>query len=110
MTKIDELLTVLDMPEEEQWDWLLNRADEFWPNEDAFYGERERYIADLAFRLRDEVMGEAFGDFGEEVFLEGLDKVQLYIKDKKPATAVFGLFAQPIHWIIAALIAEENQK
>ncbi len=93
MTKeIKDLLAVLDMPEDEHARWCSSNVD------CVFYG----CLADLAFRLRDEVFPTEFH--------AGVYEVQQY-ETKDYAPALWGeCFAQPIHWIIAALIAKSLAK
>ena len=105
MSKIDELLSVLGMTEEEQWDWLVdNPESEFWPDA-IFYGERERYIADLAFRLRDEVIKTNIHKYIKAKLI-----ITEYMSKIKKKTWLYSTEAQPIHWIIAALIAKEQSE
>jgi hypothetical protein len=90
----DELLKYLDMNEDERVDWLWNR-DILKPNES---------LADLAFRLRDEVVKESHRAFHDAVY-----EVMEYCGDDSWASAYWGMaLAKPIHWIIAALIAKEK--
>lgn len=127
--KIDELLAVLDLTEEEQWKWATARANEFWPDEDIFYGYPEKYFADLAFRLRDEVVGRKYNigvvpDFrGTNTFPECPDSLFRWYEAQQEidnhlktwrwpgkADAWWHEQSQPIHWIIAALMAKELEK
>lgn len=93
--KIEGLLAVLDMPEVEQVQFLVDYLESsidqsYLPNQ----------LADLAFRLRDEVGSNT-------LFLNSLQKVAWYVKAKAPP-ALWGVsYAQPIHWIISSLIAKE---
>jgi len=94
MSKIDEILKVLDMKsEKEQEDWLWDRK----------LIHEDESLASLAFRLRDEAEPHEFD--------LGLYEVYLYLKI---ADVAFGFWARayckPIHWIIAALIAKELAK
>ena len=89
---IDELLAVLDMPEEEQEEWC---RDKTMP-----YRWRES-LADLAFRLRD----EAVVNQGEVAWHRAVVKVCDYMGKR---IVWFKGYAQPIHWVIAALIAKEK--
>jgi len=101
MSKIDELLAVLDMPEDEQIIWCAKNAG---------YDLLDSTLADLAFRLRDEVKKQGLN-------LQYYNAAQWVMykatgshnhgdyKDKW-----FSYNAQPIHWIIAALIAKELAK
>ena len=100
-TKIDELLAVLDMPEEEQHRWLLDNLEE--PT--LSYFALGNSLADLAFWLRDEA-----NKLSDDAWSEGL--VQVYTKcadkivDAADCLSWFVNNAQPIHFIIAALIAK----
>lgn len=99
MDKIKELLAVLDLPEEEQ----LKGLKPFIPRGDwaAVYWNYHFSLADLAFRLRDEA--------DRTNFHNGIYEVQKYLKKEDWATAYWGeIFAKPIHWIIAALIAKAS--
>lgn len=93
MTK-DELLAVLDMSEDEQWEWCVKNVKE------KTIGES---LADLAFRLRDEVVAEC----GDIVWHKAVVKICDYMR---MGTAWFKNYAKPIHWIIAALIAKQKDK
>ena len=97
-----ELLAVLDMSEDEQFKWLM---DNDIVTSEYVKCSRHLILADLAFRLRDEVNN---GKMHEAMYL-----VQQNVKDAPDvldyATAFWGLYhAKPIHWIIAALIAKEK--
>lgn len=114
-----ELLAVLDMTEDEQIDFLFDRGhidnddyEHMAGNEPSKWRAdiRHRVLADLAFRLRDEVVGhtpysnryfynEAFDMVykrAEENREEGTDKANWALD-----------FARPIHWVVASLIAKE---
>lgn len=58
--KIKDLLKVLDMPEDEQWEWVIagEKVIKYFPDDDIFIGDPQKYLADLAFRLRDEAISE----------------------------------------------------
>lgn len=98
--KIDKLLAVLDMTEDEQEEWCRDKAMPFrWRDS----------LADLAFRLRDEMVKNGYASY----FYDGMTEVlKAYQKnDCVPSMASFLAYhAQPIHWIIAALIAKEMSK
>lgn len=120
MDRIKELLAVLDMEEESKWEWLYKYADEndllgiepwhnfciTWKMSDVVLIKCS--LADLAFRLRDEAVEKhPFGwqpakyKVGEKVWGGYHD----YIRDHG---SVWDEQAQPIHFIIAALIAKEQ--
>lgn len=67
-------------------------------------------LADLAFRLRDEVKGSE----GMNAWVKATKKVFEHINPKANSNyyltaSYFVDNAKPIHWIIAALIAKETQ-
>lgn len=96
--KIKELLAVLDMPEEEQIQFLVDYLES---STDQSYLPDQ--LADLAFRLRDEV--------GNVAFHHCIAKVCKHINPYVMNYAGYGLCTcQPIHWIIAALCAKELAK
>lgn len=123
MSKTEELLAVLDLPKEEQFDWLFKRGivddsiarsqvtDKIVPH----WCDIE--LADLAFRLRDEVVAVD----GNAVKLNlGMWYVYRRVQyqdhrfDYPPcgteqglASGWFAYYAKPIHWILASLIAKE---
>lgn len=115
-TKIDELLAVLDMPKDELDAWLKTTfMVGIARNELPHYmsiSSTSVNLTDLAFRLRDELVlatphseRYAFGNALEIVYeherengTEGTNKAG-WGRD----------FAQPIHWVIASLIAKEFQ-
>lgn len=121
MTKIDELLAVLDMPEREQCKYFYDKIDSRCVDVEnivliegegmclEFAGEvkfNKKEMADLAFRLRDET--------DKHEWETGLFEIYEYLASKQPKKKMlyaFGFwksaFAQPIHWIIASLIAKE---
>lgn len=94
-----ELLKVLDLPEEEQWPWLW--AEGIWT-------KAEESLADLAFRLRD----EAYSYCNSEVWELAVTKVANRAfgdwlgYDLLNVQGTWICLAQPIHWIIAAVIAK----
>ena len=106
--KINELLAVLDMPEAEQAVWCEAKE----------HGNRQmgESLADLAFRLRDEVRKAAWGEQGK-FYTKGI--IQIYAKatnypvdwsENQMYDTWFVHFAQPIHWIVAALKAKKLAK
>ncbi len=98
-----ELLAVLDMSEDEQFKWLM--YNDIVTNE-YVKCSRHLILADLAFRLRDEVCINRFS--------YGISKVQKHIGITEEnleisswECAYWGMIlAKPIHWIIAALMAK----
>lgn len=118
--KIKELLAVLDLPEEEQWDWLYSHREEYgfeldWINravpsayKQVMLATIRRSLADLAFKLRDEAVKENWGSW-----VYCVDTVFAYVKPKgyegKDTNSLVWLATEgkPIHIIIAVLIAKE---
>lgn len=112
MTKTEELLAVLDLPENEQWNWLVKN------NIGGLAVGEVAHLADLAFRLRDEAaidwtnyceaMTTIWAYWCKSTWADrktkGEDKK--HIKYRK----FWMLHSQPIHWIIAALIAKELKR
>jgi 23S rRNA A2030 N6-methylase RlmJ len=108
--RIKELLAVLDMTEKKQISWLKNL---YYKNEESgkydflidFYMDSES-LADLAFRRRDKV---DLVEFERATFrvCKKIKKKEVLSNEKD---GWWILKAQPIHWIIAALIAEELAK
>ena len=111
ISAIEKLLAVLDMTEEEQTSYLIevaeNNLDDEWWNK-YFYGHIS--LADLAFRMRDEANRLKTLKYAQRKVWEKTEyeKAQPF-KPMNPM--VWWLdFSQPIHWIIAALIAKELAK
>jgi hypothetical protein len=99
--KIKELLKILDLPEEEQAKWLRNK---FCKGRYCIYS-----AAQYAFRLRDEIR-----KLDDDVLVASLaliyTKCSDVVDDTNDCLLWFIWNAQPIHWIIAALIAKELAK
>ena len=104
MTK-EQLLKVLDMSEDEQWEQCYRHIPEF--------GQHEYSLADLAFRLRDKYLSI---DYERATWMVCcyVKKMQcIYIncgEEQLHAVVKDGWWiyhSKPIHWIIAALIARE---
>ncbi len=112
---MNDLLKVLDMSEEEQVSWLCNyiyhheKGADYWHN----FLNRHISLADLAFRLRDDLVKQAPYSM-RYAWENALEEVYQYEKElNKEGTdkAGWGLdWSQPIHWIIAALIAKNKNK
>lgn len=117
--KIAEVLAVLDLPEEEQRQWLYNYfVKKYYKTSDwpEWYGycdvlahvpsRRRAILADLAFKMRDEVK-HLF--IRRNLWWAGLERVYLYIEkidfDGFEFRKWFIEDAQPIHWILATIIA-----
>ena len=109
MTEQEKILAVLDMSEEEQKSWCWFNIEN-----EQYYTSRKRDInlADLAFRLRDEV------DFN--IYLEELEVVY-HLWQKRGTideqmennlitfTCWLAIYITPIDRIIAALLAKESK-
>ncbi len=107
---LNDLLKILDTSEDEQWDWVSNQWQEFsidpsWRTKEY----RNMALADLAFRLRDEVCNPKTYTKCCENYHEALEEVYNYrIKDKQCCSlyAWQAYQIRPIDMIIAALIAK----
>jgi len=129
--KIKELLSVLDLPKDEQFHALYRRGliDEadYKAVISTISLTKERPSAkemNEAVEQRDKLIGTVFADLAfrrrDEVSLKdmaaGVYKVAQKLKSSdvqlstEHITTWFGYTAQPIHWIIAALIAKELTK
>lgn len=107
MNKIEELLAVLDLPEDEQINWLYEKELVFKKAEKVYTFKGKASwrccpsLADLAFRLRDEVNKVEFHHC-----------IAIVAKHLSPTVMHYAEYAlctmKPIHWIIAALIAKEK--
>ena len=115
--KIQELLSVLDMTEEEQYEWVSQYCkDNYIDNEITISHpnlgfddyEIECSLADLAFRMRDEADKARLTLARIEVFKA--IKEPVHFEEAKYLEYWWNSYAQPIHWIIAALIAKELEK
>lgn len=115
--KIKEFLAVLDMPESKQAEWLC-KAELIEPGAHACIidsrTEEEKHawiqaiFADLAFRLRDEVLSSENGTIK---WVAGMFDVYMKMTGSKLLNWKWGYVkAEPIHWIIAALIARQERK
>jgi len=106
---IDDILAMLDLGEDKQCSWLRQRG--YGVNCSRCRGatvDNKESFADLAFRLRDEVIAID----GGVLFGRGLSKICRKLYDQKDYTLHEFLSwststAQPIHWIAAALIAKQ---
>lgn len=108
MSKTEELLAVLDLSEDEQFYWIddhITLKEYVCPH----CGEQCASIetpADLAFRLRDKVLGNENGTIK---WVAGMFDVYMKMTGSKLLSWKWGYVkAHPIHWIIAALITEEK--
>jgi len=111
---IEKILAVLDMTEEEQWRWLCSNVIEY-----EYGGEGHHYkgcpihgLATLAFRMRDEWFEQNKKD-GKEFLVDWYSMLRnmLWLKEKNSWPSTYKLQKlQPIHWIVATLIAQEQSK
>lgn len=104
---MNDLLKVLDLTEEEQKDWLWNNK----------LIHEDESLADLAFRLRDEAVKlspvcfqKARAKIYYQVYYYPIGERVLQSKNFLCTAEWWLEEAQPIHWIIAALIAKELSK
>ena len=108
--KIKELLAVLDLPEREQFHKLddLGIIDENHREMIFLFGQNSG-LADLAFRLRDEVRSN--GHFYAGIIYVRRKMTGKEICDCEHCLCFAAIYEfKPIHWIIAALIAKELAK
>ena len=102
--KIEELLKVLDLPEEKQVTWISKTFADSWD----WRNKPSLNVFELAFRLRDEandkMFGRAFGIIAAET--SGRPNAEM-LKNIPQFVLGWVLMSKPIHWIIAALIAKE---
>ena len=115
-----ELLAVLDMDEDFQWNFLITRQDiqEMCQNQLDAWSEskyKRRVLADLAFRLRDEII---VNEQGRMAWFNALFDVNEYVGGSKKYTTPsmpfdedrwLCYYGKPIHFIIAALITKEKK-
>ena len=110
-TNVDKLIRVLDMPDHKQDEWCSNNATRMT------HGENLESLADLAFRLRDDVVKLPEWRKAKELvwihcggratlkLVEGLDGADEAIVLRR--NVFFVNDAEPMQWIIAALIAKQ---
>lgn len=103
MTKIDEYRAVLDIPEESQKIWLV--CKNIIKNSEGDKGQvvLDESLADLAFRMRDEMFLSAKR---KSAWCQGC-RIVIKAVDNSDE---FPVWPQPIHWIVVVLIAEELAK
>jgi hypothetical protein len=116
--KIKELLAVLTMPEKEQAKKLAKLYSQdndgnliFYPVEKI---AQRTFLADLAFRLRDEIWSDypPFTD-KQHCWYNALTEINKKIHTSHwlgGEKSWWMEYAQPIHWIIAALVAKQLAK
>lgn len=110
-----ELLKVLDLPEDKQIDWLIQHNFINYSTHEGLYEDATpikipfQSLADLAFRLRDERV-RATPYSNRYAYDNALELVYRHEREsRKEGTDKAGWgrdWSQPIHWIIAALIAK----
>lgn len=111
--KVNELLAILDMPEDNQkmclaLDGILKTAGD---EKGAAYLTES--LAETAFRMRDEVCGEVVHMFDRLNYEMALRQVYTRVGIKSEGSEFLiwlSCEAKPIHWIIAALIAEVRKE
>ena len=116
--KIKELLAVLDMPKpDEQLYWLKEHREEFGiDNHPASYPLRgfpraaKFFLADLAFRLRDEAVKKSIGFWRDGQLAVFYHVAKQNVWRVSDLDMWFARHTQPIHWIISSLIAKELAK
>ncbi len=96
---MSELLKVLDMSEDEQLLWCAKNAG---------FDMLDATLADFAFRLRDE--WSRFGAFYSAMLdVQEYLKIEKYTSRRAMSYKFWAIQAQPIHWILASLIAKEAE-
>ena len=98
--KIQKLLSVLDMTVYDQNQWLIKNNIRQHSLSDL---KKMKSLADLAFRMRD----EAVGNYGSDIWFDAVNVVCNHYPEMKWSLPTWDIESQPIHWIIAALIAKE---
>jgi len=108
--KVDKLLAVLDLPEEEQIAYLIEDAIIDCQDDLAYEPTPTESLADFSFRLRNEISKNDINF----LWKEGCESVYEYCYKESDEYSSFDAWwlyiSQPIHWIIAALIAKEFAK
>lgn len=107
----DQILKLHTLPEAEQVEWLKKngvlQTAPIWPNrKDSDY--RYETLPELAFRLRDEAVQCSWVDWQYQSAVV-LDGDRGHFKNLY-SPGYFGNHAQPIHWIQAALLTQEERK
>jgi len=101
-----ELLAVLDMSEDEQKQAILDLLDE---ETMEWFVDYDMHLADLAFRLRDEVCKEINGC---EKYHNGLEAIYVHKCIKKQCRSFYAWLTyqlEKIDMVIAALIAKDKE-
>ena len=120
MSKTEKLLAVLDMPENEQWRWVCGQdLWKYFTIHIAGTVENKTFLADLAFRMRDEARETkekwwAYSESCEQVANYRLenqwkDTAEINGKYLTDCFAIWIYLADPIDQIIAALIAKPKE-
>jgi len=99
--KIQEILEVLDLPKEKQWKWCIDNLLR-WDCDDGWYYGLEPIcsLADLAFIMRDEAIKLDSFNWDRAVL-----KICIKCAPNVLYSCWWDLYTQPIHWVLAALIA-----
>jgi hypothetical protein len=105
--KIKELLSILDLTGDEQETWVYKNILKYEAGGlgHNYKGFPIHTLADLAFRMRDETVKSYWGSARVRVFRAIKDVA--HFGAAKYLEQWWDRYAQPIHWIIAALIAKE---
>ena len=105
--KIDNLLAVLDMTEDERWSFLCSHQGiQEMCNNQLDVNCQKKYkrmvLADLAFLLRDKVLAL---ESGTTKWVMAMFDVYMKMTGSKLLNWKWGyVVADPIHWVVAALI------
>ncbi len=108
---MNDKLKVLDMSEEEQLEWLIEKGitDGSLARSQVTHKIVSRWIriefADLAFRFRDEAISNPYLHDAMIDVHQAVEGPQ----DRKMNFIFWSMRAKPIHWILAALIAKETK-
>lgn len=99
--KIKEFLAILDKTKDEQIQWCDCNCD---------YDERNESLADLAFRMKYHFL-ESYCD-AKKRFTDAIELIGSHIIEYSPIgkDTIYDWFvfqSQPIHWIVASLVAKE---
>jgi len=112
--RIEELLAMLDLPEEQYIAELLQLgaiASDEYDNVEAGRIKADILLAGIAFRLRDEVACVPDYKGSTSKALVMIFEKRTQIKGETPTIEIWWIWnAKPIEWIIATLIARELAK
>ncbi len=97
--EIQNLLSVLDMTEMEQFQYI-HKLYPITHEICSSVERRKRALADLAFRSRDEAVKK---DITKYIDAENMVKSYVLLQTRKEL--IWNYHSKPIHWIICSLIA-----